>query len=274
MSNEKEYHGVSEINNKYVGYYAQIFEVYEDFLFVEHYYPAIHKCIKKDEIAIMNFESITSDYASPFKKHLIYGIIARTLDKTSPARSLFEAVSLTENYLQDLTYRIYRDHTHKLSGTEETPEQKEKLIKIILESEEKDEMIAKIAEEKIRGIFYGKPSDFFTKDKAKIGIDKNIETHFKLAIEHYQEIVARRNIYVHNNGKVDRKYLREVKNSNYKLGQKPKIDKAYLKQSILILHGLSSVVTKQTIQANYPKAGINASLNKYIKRFEAAWKNK
>ena len=269
-----EYYGVSEINKKYIDYYTQIFEVYEDFLFVEYYYPEIHKLLKKGGLDQMEFESITSEYSAPFKKNLLYGIIDRTLKKVNPSRSLFDAVSLTENYFQDLTHRIYRDHSYKLAGGDETPEQKEKLIKIIIDSDEKEEMISKIAEEKIRGIFYGKPSDFFTKDKAKIGINKNFETVYNLAIDDYQEIIARRNIYTHNNGKVDRKYLREVKNSTYALGQKPKIDKAYIKKSIHLLQGLASVVTKQSLQANYPMTCMNRNINKYVLRFDKEWKNK
>jgi hypothetical protein len=270
----EEYHGVSEINRKYISYYAQLFEVYEDFLFVEHYYPIIHKAIKKNEVSLMGYEGVTSTYEAPFKKHLIYGIVDRTLKKTNPARSLFEAVTLTEHFLQALAYRVYRDHPHKLLGLEESPDQKEKFLKIIIDTDDKSEMISKIAEEKIRGIFYGKPTDFFYKDKAKIGIDKNIGTYYKVALENYEEVVARRNIYVHNSGKVDRKYLREVVSTTYSLGQKPKIDKSYLKQSIQILQGLTSVITKQVIQANYPNAGINSKISKYIKRFEKDWKGK
>lgn len=270
----KEYHGVSEINKKYIGFYAQIFEVYEDFLFVEYYYPEIHKLLKKDGLTQMEFESITSEYSAPFKKNLLYGVIDRTLKKVNPSRSLFDAVSLTEHYFQELTYRIYRDHSYKLAGGDEAPEQKEKLIKIIIDSDDKDEMISKIAEEKIRGIFYGKPSDFFTKDKAKIGIDKNFESVYKLAIEEYQEIIARRNIYTHNNGKVDRKYLREVQNTTFTLGQKPLIDKNYLKRSIHLLQGLASIVTMQSLKANYPVVGMNKNINKYVLRFDKEWKNK
>ncbi|MFV8357840.1 hypothetical protein ACNQGB_16850 [Flavobacterium sp. XS1P32] len=274
MTTTAQYHGVSEINSKYSAYFAQIFEVYKDFLFVEFYYPQLHELLKTDDFPLMKFEGVTSTYVAAFKKSLIFGVIARTLKKTNPSRSLFEAVSLTENYLQDLTFRIYRDHSHKLLNNDETEEQKEKLIKVILESVDKTEMISKIAEEKIRGIFYGKPSDFFTKDKARIGVDKNIESYFKTAIELYQEIIARRNIYTHNNGKVDRKYNREVKNSTYKVGEKPKIDKVYIKQSIQILHGLASIVTKQAIESNYSTAGINQKLTKYVTRFERDWKGK
>lgn len=135
-------------------------------------------------------------------------------------------------------------------------------------------MISKIAEEKIRGIFYGKPTDFFTKDKARIGIDKNINTYFKSAIEHYQEILARRNAFTHNGGKVDRKYLREVKSSTFKIGDRPRVDKTYLKQSIQVLHGLSSVATKQALEANYAVSHIKQKLADYILRFEKNWKNK
>lgn len=269
-----EYHGVSEINNKYVAYYAELFEVYEDFLFVEHYYPELHRLLKDDQISLMQFEGVTSNYISPFRKNLIFGVIDRTIKKSNPSKSLYEAVALTENYLQSLTFRIYRDNPHKLSTSEETQEQKEKLLKVIIESTDRAEIITKIAEEKIRGIFYGKPSDYFTKDKARIGVDKNIESYFRLAIEKYQEIIARRNIITHNNGKIDRKYLREVKNSTYSLGEKPKIDKVYLRESIQILIGLASIATKQAITTNYPTASLNKNLVKYVTRFERDWKGR
>ena len=76
-----QFHGVSEINSKYRAYYCQIFELYEDFLFVEYYYPELHNLLKEDKISLMKFEGITSNYVSPFKKSLIYGVIDRTLKK-------------------------------------------------------------------------------------------------------------------------------------------------------------------------------------------------
>jgi len=38
------------------------------------------------------------------------------------------------------------------------------------------------------------------------------------------EVIARRNVYAHNDGRVDRKYLREVRSSTLKLGEIARVD--------------------------------------------------
>ncbi len=220
------------------------------------------------------FFSITTNHKEKFRKDLLFGVIDRIIKKTNPVRALIESVALTENYLQSIVYRIYRDFPYKLITKEETPDQQEKLLKIITESFDKEEIIARISEEKIRGIFYGKPIDFFTKDKARIGIDKQMETYYKTAIEMYQEIIARRNVFAHNNGKVDRKYLREVSNPSFKLRAIPQVDNIYLKDSIQVLHGIATVATKQAIESSYSVKFKGQKLQFYIDRFDKKYKNK
>ncbi len=266
--------GIAEIVKRYNNYYSEISELWEDFLFVEYYYPQLHRLIKKESIPLMQFESVRTTYKAPFKKDFIYGVIDRGIKKGNPIRTLLQAVLITEDFLQKITYRIYRDFPYKLSSNEETSEQQLKLLKIITESSDKDEMISIIAEEKIRGIFYGKPSDFFTKDKARIGIDKNLKTYYKSAIQHYEEIIARRNVLAHNNGRVDRKYLRETTNSPYKLGDTIVLEKGYLKKSIQILFGLTTVATKQALESSYSSIHMNKKIEEDISRFEKKWKNK
>lgn len=268
--------GVSEIIKRYKSYSAEIHEVFEDFLFANHYYPILHEKIKNDEISLMRFESALSTYKAPFKKKFIYGVIDRTTKKTAPIRSFLSAVSLTENYFQNITYRIYRDCPYKLQTSIESEEQQSKLVKVIIDSIDRDEIISRIAEEKIRSIFYGNPVDFFKKDKARIGIDRELNTYYKKALEKYAEIIARRNIFIHNEGAVDSKYLREVKGSTFSKGDKPTIDKNYLKESIQILHGLATIVTDQAVSDNYPRfdKSVNDKLTRYFNRFEKNWKNK
>ncbi len=267
-------HGVAEIAVKYNKFYSQIFEVFEDYLFVEFYYPELHKLLKKDKVEMMRFESATSSYKAPFKKEYIYGVIDRTVRKTNPFRSLYDAVALTEGYLQDLTNRIYRDNPSKLETKDEVPDQQFKILKVITSSVDKNEIISRIAEEKIRSIFYGNPVDFFRKDKAKIGLGRSFSDNYSLALDNYAEIVARRNLYTHNGGKVDRKYLREIKTTSFSLGEKATINKSYLKSTIETLHGLATVATRDAILANYTTNSIHGKLNFYCKRFDKKWKGK
>ena len=83
--------------------------------------------------------------------------------------------------------------------------------------------------------------------------------------------VPRRNIYVHNNGKVDRKYLREVEGSTLKLGSTLPLTKDYLKQTIILLKDISGMTTKLVLEnvfsvTHYHKF-IISSANQFVRKF-------
>ena len=168
---------------------------------------------------------------------------------------------------------LYRDFQGKISASQETPEQQMKILNIVINSASKEEIINKIAEEKIRGIFYGNPADFFLKDKAKIGLGDCFKTNFVKAIKEYKEVIARRNAVMHNEGRVDRKYLREVENPVFTLDQKVEINKEYITNSIFLLYGLASVVVKQVIVNNYNPSYVNKKLDKFVVSFTEKYKN-
>jgi len=265
--------GVSEIVKKFKQYDSNIHGVYEDFLFIEHYYPILHKLIKKEEISLMQFESAYSDYKTPFKKDNVFGVIDRMTKKSNPIRSFIEVVTLTENFLQHITYRVYRDFPFKLQTKMEADTQQQKLLNLIISSIDREEMINKIAEEKIRGIFYGNPVDFFEKDKAKIGIGTYIKENYKKALDEYAEFIARRNLLIHNNGRVDNKYKREIKSTTYDIGDRPLIDKEYIRNSIKVLRTLSLIATKLVLEKTYVSS-TRPKFEDYIKKFDKEYKNK
>lgn len=77
---------------------------------------------------------------------------------------------------------------------------------------------------------------------------KTFDTNHKmnyLSIENelndFKEIYYRRNIFVHNHGKVNEIYLKNVENSNFKIGEKIEVDKKYIEDSfqkvLIILYG-------------------------------------
>lgn len=269
-----EEQATSEIVKKYKAYCAEIFESYEDFCFQEFYLPLIHKKIKTNDLPIMDFEVLHSNAKYPFMKNKLYGVISRQERRIIGERTLLAAVSATENFLQKIVFRIYRDFEHKLETTNEAIEQQAKILKIIIDSSDKQEIINRISEEKIRGIFYGNPVDFFKKDKARIGYGKYFADNYEKALNQYAEIIARRNIIIHNNGKVDRKYLREIPDTTFRLSEKIKIDKQYLKETIILLHGISTVVMQQAILINYKKNIKREKVKDYIKFFETKYKGK
>lgn len=156
--------------------------------------------------------------------------------------------------MKDVSLVIYKDFPSKLTigATEQESEKREsKLLSIIINSFDKEEMLAKLTEEKIRGIFYGSPADFFKKDTAKIGLARFFADNHHKTLEKFAEIIARRNIFVHNDGKVDRKYLREVTNPTFGLGNKAVISYDYLKETIMILKALAVLVTDIAVRKNY-----------------------
>ncbi len=176
--------------------------------------------------------------------------------------------------MQALTYRLYRDFPYKLETKDETPDQQSKILKTIINSVDREEIIERLSEEKIRSIFYGKPVDFFKTDKARVGVGNYIKSTYNLALTKFEEIVARRNIYTHNQGKVDRKYLREVTGTTLKLGDKLTITKNYLKDSIKVLLGLTVVTTQLALKNNYNATKISEKLKKQLSIFDKEYKGK
>jgi hypothetical protein len=270
----KDEQGISEIVKKYKRFCADIFETYEDYLFQDFYLPEIHKQLKNGTIPLLNFESVYSTNVTPFKKDYAYGVISRQHRKIIGPRALLSAVSTTEDFLQSVIFRVYRDFESKLETEIETSEQQEKLLKIIVSSNDKSEIIERVAEEKIRGIFYGNVADFFIKDKAKIGLGSRFKDNYKLAMQEYKEIVTRRNVLTHNQGYIDRKYLREVKNPVFTLDAKVTVTKTYLRDSIFLLHGLATLVLEQVIRSNYSAIKLRPKFDSYIIAFDKKYKGK
>lgn len=182
----------------------------------------------------------------------LFGIIENKLNSSLHKRTFIDGVMVTENYFKDIALEVYRDFPEKLRGMGNESEKRElKLMNVILDSFDKEEMLAKITEEKIRSLFYGNPLDFFKKDTAKLGLKKFFSSNHQSTLDKFTEIIARRNIYVHNDGRVDRKYHREVKNSTYSLGNKAIISDTYLRESLMILKGLGVLVANLSIRENY-----------------------
>ncbi|MGI4831866.1 MAG: hypothetical protein ACRYFK_00205 [Janthinobacterium lividum] len=184
----------------------------------------------------------------------LFAVIEQQQKVGNYEKVFIESIITTENFLKDVSLVIYKDFPNKLTigiTEQESDKRESKLLSIIINSFDKDEMLAKLTEEKIRGIFYGSPTDFFIKDTAKIGLAKFFADNHHKTLEKFTEIIARRNIFIHNNGKVDRKYLCEVKNPAFELGNKAVISYKYLKETIMILKALSLLVTDIAVRKNY-----------------------
>lgn len=264
----------SIIQSRFINYRRDLINVWRDFIFnqflVERYRQEVYRNKKTMTLEI---ESHNDNSIKSFKSKDIDGICNRILKSTNARRTLISAVSLTESFLQDLAYTIYTTYPERINSkdTVEVVGQQVKLMQVIFDSQDKAEMLDKIIEEKIRGIFYGNPIDFFEKDKAKLGFDNTFKDKYPRALVQYAEIINRRNINIHNEGRVDRKYIRETQ-SSLRLGSKPIVDKAYLKPSIMLLLGLSSASTKIVLEKTLTATKIHKFIISGHKRFDKDYK--
>jgi hypothetical protein len=173
-------------------------------------------------------------------------------------------------FLQYLVIRVLRDHPGRLlAGSQlESGARESKLLEIIVSSDDKWEMLDKIIEERVRTVFYGAPTDFFLKDKAKLGFGDHFSQHLANAIETFAEVTARRNVLIHNDGRIDRKYLREIPGTPMVLGQQVTVDEPYLKAALVTLRGLcahAGVLVCERVYNNVVPAGRMLERKKSLK---------
>jgi hypothetical protein len=249
MANDKQ------IPKLFDEYRRKIKNTWEEYLLLQFSLSELKKTHKNASIGPhFKRELLLNNEKLEYKDKDIHNFIVNLEVNKLGYKTLIEAVSLTETFLQDLTTLVYEDYPIKVAhNNPDSPASELKLTQLIVTAANKEEMIEALIEEKVRGIFYGKPTDFFVKDKAKIGFGDFFKLNFQKAITEFSEITARRNIFIHSNGKVDSKYLREVDNPQYGKGQKPILDKNYIRHSIIVLRGLSAVSTTLVLQNIYSK---------------------
>lgn len=158
--------------------------------------------------------------------------------------SLIEAALIFENYISSIIEMVYQEYPKKAFPKSEKYEGDEKALEIILSSSSKEEIMDRLIEEKLRKLFYGNIEDIFAKDKARMELKDTFTGEYgKELIANMLEIFARRNIHIHNSGKVDRKYIRETHKNEDKLNKVLKIDAEYLRESINVLTQIATMFT-------------------------------
>ncbi len=256
---------VFTIHKRFSKFNKEMNEIWESYNLIHFYSKHLHNLIKNDKIPRLSFDRLTPHRPGTkmLSKANLLGAISRFDLKTNSRRALLEAVASFEHFLNNLVTIVYMDFPDKLlsSGGNESSEREEKIISIVVNSVDKSEMVERIVEEKTRSIFYGKPTDFFVRDRARIQLGKYFDSNYTDALKKYAEITARRNIIAHNDGKVDRKYLREVENTTYSLDQKPSIDETYFRDSLYILKGLASCAATLVVRNVYKEAAKGTLLN-------------
>lgn len=242
---------ITKIHTRFKIFDKEIRDIWESYCLVEMLAQEGHRLLKAGIISPLTMNTLFGgNKVLPTKD--TFGAIDRLRKKSEPRSILIEVVAHFEDYLGWLTETVLTDEPSLLKTEASTSEREEiKLINLILDSADKSEILERIIEEKIRGIFYGSPVDFFIKPKTKLRFEKYFETKCQTQLAQYAEITARRNVVAHNNGRIDRKYLREVTNPTFKLNQAVTLPAAYLQDSIVLLLCLAARATELVLIGHY-----------------------
>jgi hypothetical protein len=242
---------VPKIHTRFKGFDKEMRDIWESYCLVEMLTKEGHRLIKAGTIGPLTMVGLYGGTKTLSPKDT-YGAIHHLRIKSEPRTILLEAVAHFEDYLGWLTETVLADDPSLLQSDSPSSEREEtKLINLILDSADRDEIIERIIEERIRAIFYGNPIDFFIKPRTKLRFQKYFETKCQAQLAQFTEIVARRNVIAHNDGRVDRKYLREVATPAFRLGQAISLPSAYLKESISLLGYLAARATELVLIGHY-----------------------
>lgn len=252
---------VPKIHVRYKRFDKEQRDIWESFCLIDFYTPKIKDAVQNDVFPQLSFERIYDGTSKTAKKVDIYGALQSLSVRGNYRRTLLEAVLTFEDYITDLIRIVYLDRPTLLSSGQNdssNPSGYQKLLKLVLTSSDKQEIVDKLVEEKIRSIFYGNPLDIFEKDKAKLNLGSYFKDNHSEELKTYRKVVAVRNIIAHNNGKIDRKFIREV-DSNLELGKKFIIDRDFLREAISTLLMLATQTTRLVIEKMY-NTNINGRL--------------
>lgn len=242
---------VPKIHTRFKIFEKDMRDIWESYNLVELLAKDGHRLLKDGSIKPLEMVTL---YGGTKIKSLkdTFGAIDHLIKKSEPRTILLETVAYFEHYLGWLTETVLLDDPTLLKSEAPTSEKEEiKLINLILDSSDREEIIQRLVEEKVRGIFYGNPVDFFIKPKSKLRFKKYFETKCHTQLAQYAEITARRNVVAHNNGRVDRKYLREVETPTFRLDQTVSLSATYLRESIGLLLCLAARATELVLIGHY-----------------------
>lgn len=210
-------------------------------------YSFLNDCVSNAPIKELPMKNVNSEKVVLKKTEVVAGMRQKFLGGVNASSHFIQAIGLFERYIASLVKMVYLEYPFKINGGMD----EERLFKLIISSESKEEMIKTLAEEKIRSIFYGNPLDIFVKDKCRLELGEVFKETYKDAMPLYQEITSRRNVIIHNSSRVDKKYLKENPGSTFKEKEKIIISDDYLQGAICLLVGIAAITTKCVVENIY-----------------------
>lgn len=230
---------VSNIHTAFRIYRHNMHNIWEE-------YNYLRECIKSSKKESYQLKSLHVTSTLTKTKKDAGGMYNRFLNGENEKIHFIDAISTFEDYISKLSVLVFTSYPQKMQGTNS-----DKVFEVIMKYQTKEEMINYIAVERVRSIFYGDPADIFLKDKCQFGLKDIFSDKYIALIKLYKEVTGRRNIIIHNSGRIDNKYLKENPDSHFILNQKIKISEEYLRGAIALLIGISAITTETVIKEVY-----------------------
>ena len=252
---------VKILHTHFKGFLGDMKNVWEEYAYLVH-------LLDSTKNQAFEMKSLFADMTHSKTKAHAGGMRGRFMQGVNAKNHYIDAIGIFENYISSLVEFVYRDYPVKIGGGMD----QDKLFNLIINSEDKESMLDSLIEEKIRSIFYGNPLEIFVKDKCKLELGNTFKDTYGSSISLYREVVGRRNVLIHNSGRVDKKFLRENKDSSLQEGRKVVISEDYLRGTIGLLIGIAAVTTKCVIEKIY-KGDIQGTLSKSLATFDKCLSN-
>ena len=273
MSKSKQDPLHRDFYTRYVRFSELLHNAWIDFVVQEEVVKIVEAKCTSEAFRVEILQTITSPVnagkRSPtnIRGENLLGIERRAFKHDKPVSVLLSALGLFEALMSDVAKLAYLSNPIRFLGKESKgagglelvgERENEKLLNILLASLTREDAIEAYVEEYLRGKFYGNPSDLFNKNVLGFDLHKSIAVTCKVELDLFKEITARRNIIVHNRGRVDKKYVREVPGTPFKPAESVNVDSAYLFACLKVLDVLAvnyvNSVSMATVQKPLPPA--------------------
>jgi hypothetical protein len=171
----------------------------------------------------------------------ILSLLEQTASRDLYAQALVLAVAVTEGYLMDMLSLILRAFPKKLGVrvADENERADNKVdLSTILHATCLEDVIEEVISSKIQSAFYAPPTKYFKYMEKILSISLPADRTAT-----YAEVKATRDIYAHNGGIVNTKYLRKAGQfARAKEGELINIDESYFSDSIASMKGIINSV--------------------------------
>lgn len=210
-------------------------DIWETHHLTESAFKAVHEQLRQKKLLPFPKPSLGNGSVKVFGENDLYGAISHIRSHANPSRALVFAVSATEDFLSLVISRVVKDEPHRILSTAQltagpNPE---------------------VFERARNRLFRGSVVSLLQETDYQLGFNGIFVSQFNRRIAQYIEINARRNIWMHNAGKVDSHYKRQVPGSSFKIGDRATMTPAYIREAVVVLRGISAVGAAEICRGVY-----------------------